>query len=499
MPRIRPYRSQAPAPSPRPVGMPPDIGGGGRAIARIGQGISAIGQALDLRQEQSETSKLAVEAATADAEITNKWREWQADADPSDTKLAERFIAEEVDPRLEKIGADIGTRGARATFERLTANLKGKYLVTTSADQANLAAAAAVQQFDAAANTLSSNSFDDPSGFDANLRSLDIIIDALQIPTEKKLELVSDRAKQMAQSTVLGIIRNNPDQALSELYSDRFDQYLTGEDKNSLRNSALEQKRRMDDDALRLRALESDNALKNVYDLVSKGSVSLGLVHSLKDKMDAGDYRAALAATRTNPLGDNPAAVADLQEAIDAAPVADFRRQATNALERGDITPDTYRTMTNQNRSAQETGVNSGASQARQYVTRSLAPGEFTTDYGGREMQARAISEIDRYTREHQDATPEELITKAQEIVARYRIIGAETLPVTVGRPYGHQGMPQTVTQEDLDAAGARIDADWKAGKLSEPELIVEMDRLRAWTDIFRNQEAARKARQGGK
>lgn len=499
MPRIRPYESHYPVPSPRGAPAPIDVGGTGRGLQRIGEGLRRLGTAVEARQQQAETSKLTADSAALDADLTNLWRETIEQADPSDTEVATRFFEEKVVPGLDKLGEDIGTKGAREIYDRMAAEIRNKFLKQTAADQSSLAGVAAVQNHTTAVNALSTGAYRDPSSFDSQITMLGVVTDALVaqgLPRERAIELETQAGTQIARSTVLGTIKLDPKQALNDLYGEKYDAWLDGTQKETLRSHALEMQRSLDADAMRARAQASDDALKNILDLASRGPVALAHVQAQRDTMNAADYRAALAATRTNPLGDDPATIADLQDEVGTAPPGEFMRKATLALEGGRLTPDTFRTMTNQNRSAQETGAaGPGYRQAREYVGGSLNPGEFTADYGGREMRANALSEIDRYARENPDASAEDLLAKAQEIVARYRVIGAEQIPITVGRPYGFTGSVQAVNQEELDAAGARIDEAYRSGRLSDSELIREMDRLVAWKNIIAQQEQRARAR----
>ena len=247
--------------------------------------------------------------------------------------------------------------------------------------------------------------------------------------------------------------------------------------------SDRESKRRQSEaEALRNHGLMSDDLLKRMYDLADVGSLTVQTVQKYRNSMTAGDYRTALELARGGISSDNRNTVADLTLTLDTDAPDAFRKKVAAAMRSGDLSADTGRSLINQNTSAfRDDRPASPYRRGRDYVKSSLNPGELTADYGGRQAQSNALAEFDQWASDHPNASPQEAMEQAHQTVQRFSLIDAAQMPLAIGRPYGSNAAPGSVTEQDIASAATRLKAARSSGRIGDAEYLAEFSRLKAW------------------
>lgn len=205
----------------------------------VAKGMQTLGAGLVNYAEQNETSKLAADASTAQADLTTQWAQVHQQADPNDTQVAQRFMDQVVTPRLDQIGQDVSTRTGKLMWEKVRAGLQADMFTKTAADQASLAGDAQVQNMMTVMNNASSTVMSDPTAFNSVMAMKDLAIEGAVrtggLPSSEAVKLRTDMNKQIAVGTIYGINANGgPDQAQAALDSGRFDSYLDASSKEEL-------------------------------------------------------------------------------------------------------------------------------------------------------------------------------------------------------------------------------------------------------------------------
>lgn len=244
MPNIRTYQSKADVPQPGQADS--FVAGAGEAQAQgikgfgdpLAKGMEDLGSQVVNYEEQNETSKLAADASTAQAELTKQWLDTARTADPNDTGVAQRFMDNVVNPRLDQVGADVSTRTGKLMWQKARAGLAADMFTKTAADQATLAGEAQVQNMTTVMNQGSDTVMSDPASFQSVMGMQDMALEGAVrtgLPRTKALELQTHMHKQTAQAMLMGIAANaGPDQAQAEMDSGKVDAYLDAGDKATL-------------------------------------------------------------------------------------------------------------------------------------------------------------------------------------------------------------------------------------------------------------------------
>jgi len=223
---------------------------GDESGAAIQRGLGAVAngvQSVETHVAQNETSKLAADFATAQAQLTAEWNDTVRKADPNDHELADRFMNERVGPTLDKLGDGLLTTQANEMYTKAVAGLKADMFVKATADQSNLAGAAAVANLDKVKNQLSNLVRDDPTSYQgAQVMAKSVIeglVQAYGLPREKAIALAADVNGQIAKSAAIGMADRNPDAAKQAIDRGDFSDYIDGTEAKTLSAYADEQSR----------------------------------------------------------------------------------------------------------------------------------------------------------------------------------------------------------------------------------------------------------------
>lgn len=252
MPQIREYTSRVSVQGPVSGGQlsPGDLFQAN--FQGLGQGLASLGEVLHRRREQAEVSDLTAKVAEAQAEWSVHLQERLRTAEPG-TDITEPFMAE-LDDYLARLGEQAETRGGRQYLQVASARLRGHFLQSVAAGQAELAGAKAKQDAERALNGFTSALINDPSAFEMNLalhnEGVDHLVEAglLSRATAEKWKTAG--ATEMAKAAVRGWIELDPDLAKEQLNEGRWDGFVGGDLKNQLLGEA--------DQAIRARELEAE-------------------------------------------------------------------------------------------------------------------------------------------------------------------------------------------------------------------------------------------------
>lgn len=201
-----------------------------RSFSAVAKGVDEVGQHV----AQNETSKLAADFATAQAELTTQWADTARTADPNDHDVANRFMSDVVRPRLEKMGDGLMTQQAQSMYQKAVAGLHADLFSKTAADQSQLAGVAAVSNYGTTTNELSNAARADatPAGMANTIKMHDILVEGLVqsygLPREKALEMQNAGREKIAASAFYGMADANPEAAKVALASGQFSDYVDG-------------------------------------------------------------------------------------------------------------------------------------------------------------------------------------------------------------------------------------------------------------------------------
>lgn len=253
MPRIREYNNQ------QGLDAGPLASAAGNAASagfyqgqNIRQSYDALSHAtgeVEQHVAQSETSKLAADFATAQAELTTQWADTARTADPNDHDTANRFMNDVVRPRLEKMGDGLMTQQAQSMYQKAVAGLHADLFSKTAADQSQLAGVAAVSNYGTITNELSNAARADatPAGMANTIKMHDILVEGLVqsygLPREKALEMQNAGREKIAASAFYGMADANPEAAKAALASGQFSDYVDGTTAKAMSSYADEQTR----------------------------------------------------------------------------------------------------------------------------------------------------------------------------------------------------------------------------------------------------------------
>lgn len=250
----------------------------------------------------------------------------------------------------------------------------------------------------------------------------------------------------------------------------------------------------------------ADRGLNDIYLRIDRAEAGDGPmptvedVARLRDGLSPGETSAVLSRIRqTGAARDTPEAVAALSPEIDRMDPDEFNRRATAALRDKQITPDTYRTLINQNRAARKDDAPASAYRAgRAFVSDALDPGNVV---GGQFMRgplaaarSNAQADFDSWAQANPTASREEAIAKGRDLVARYQVGADAESKLSLPRPYSFQGPREKVTEADIQAGAARALAARRAGTMTAEEMQRETDVLEAWRTILAREAATRTA-----
>lgn len=363
MPNIREYNNEAPVfqPSNAAAGALSAAAGAitgagaraSRAIDYLGQDVksafNAVGKtaatAYDQFIVQPEISKGGALFAVTKDTLGREWNDLANSSDVNDASIRGKFL-EGMDAKLDKVVQGFETTDGRLWAERHATGLKEHLQETTASDMAARASQALKANQTTIMNAATNDVYNNPSSanFDYNMK---FYADQVKMLAQNSSHLspaakahaegsmTQEGQKNIAQSAARGLAHLDPDAAIKDLGSGKYDKYISGEEKDMLIRYAQVQKRAMqaDDDRARLeekrQKVETSEARKGDYlkllynnDPKVRNSVTYDkVVNDLKLDENGREHMLLAMDTRDKRLTgqkntDDPEAVADLSRRL---------------------------------------------------------------------------------------------------------------------------------------------------------------------------------------
>ena len=264
---------------------------------------------------------------------------------------------------------------------------------------------------------------------------------------------------------------------------------------DALESRALAQQTARENQIFRNQQRAADRLLNGFYAALDAGQRGEGQMPTrahldrFRDFLSPGEYRAAIQAMRNPSERDAPAVVAELQGAVHSLPQDQFRARAADAMGRGELRVETFRSMVQQNEAARRDDQPASAFRSgRTFVADGLDPGNVV---GGEFIRGplatarqNALADFDRWFEQNPSATREQAVTRAQELVARYQQ-GAQTQSrQALPRPFGFTGNRSEITQQTVQQAAQAVLAARSSGRLSAADAEREQQILDAWLSL---------------
>ena len=276
----------------------------------------------------------------------------------------------------------------------------------------------------------------------------------------------------------------------------------------SLSNSIADRNERLADKQLKR---VSDATAKDGWDLWSKGQLTPDWLNANKSKLDQGDYTGLVKAQRGEDSGiDDPHTISDLTT---RAATEDVTADANRALAAGLLKTGTYRSIISSNRTLlNDDRPASPYKSARERVRGSLDQGALLigpAQLAGKIAQQNALTEFDAWAETNSQADRATYMQEAEAVIKRYQAIGFDQISLTQGLPRYYTGTRESLTPQALDQAARQAVSEHDAGRMSEAQLVEELQKIKNWRVILtmkagptttpKNPPAFNPAKPGGK
>lgn len=233
--------------------------GGFNSLAR---GVRAVQSGMEEREkaardlaEQEDVANLTVAYAMKNAEVAVRWKKAVGEADPNDTEFQQKFM-QDISSEYNMIHEQAKTQKGRMYSVRARAEAVSSQFMSTSADVMALQGEAAVQSVNQIVDAYSRSASDDPGNVTAYHDQLDLALEAQitanGLDAKGALKLRNEAHAAIDKAAIEGMILNNPEGALKALDDNKFNTYLTGQEKVAYTKSANE----------RIKAIASDEKAK---------------------------------------------------------------------------------------------------------------------------------------------------------------------------------------------------------------------------------------------
>lgn len=223
-----------------------------RLGSQIGEDIRLGGKIALEHMDAQQISQGAVAYAGLTADIMKKWDDRVKSADPNDSTLARKFIAEEVEPQLQEFKdkgfyTENGQKWAEAHVEQLRTHMFHK----TSADMATLAGEAAKVNYRQSTNAMASAVARDPSSLDFMLKTYESTIGSSidanpnltgTAAAKVKTELLQAGKEAIVKAAIFGMIEKNPNINLDEI-EQKYGEFVSGPEMRQFAKAAASQAR----------------------------------------------------------------------------------------------------------------------------------------------------------------------------------------------------------------------------------------------------------------
>lgn len=251
MAQIKEYnlQTQAGGPERQTAAHVEDTGNTGTALTQLGRTVGNIGEAIEKRQGQINSTDVSAKMSKAHADSTIELQKMLQTATPEDLaggtangapgskSLSEKFL-ENFDKRMTEIGDGATTEAGREYFQKTSATLRSHFQVQAYEGQAALIGAKAKDNTIISMQNGSTALTNDPSAFEITKKNFDEFLQAQVktggLPADKAIELQRVAHANFAENTARGYMNINPAAAEKMIQAGKFDAYISGDQKKQL-------------------------------------------------------------------------------------------------------------------------------------------------------------------------------------------------------------------------------------------------------------------------
>jgi hypothetical protein len=285
-PQIHEYFNEVAPGGPQPIreGRNVDTGGIGDAIAGFGREIGTVQKAQQQQQAQQETSSLIAQFSKLNADASVKLDQDTMDADEDKTKTLSDDFMDDYNDKLDELGSKLTTPEAQQAFEKMAANSRGQFLMASMHNQVSKTGQYAVDNYNDAVDSMSTQVRNDPSALPSVLAQHDQAIQALGqthgLPQAKIDELQAQGEKQLNKAQFDGYLNlpnGGPQIAQNLLNKGQWDDQFNPDELQEMQKTAktyigaqqIDQNRRdkaAQDAANAKQESAMEDSLKKIYD-----------------------------------------------------------------------------------------------------------------------------------------------------------------------------------------------------------------------------------------
>lgn len=243
MPRVHEYQPEvsSSADIPRRRATAEDFGGDG-GLGAFGKALSGVGDIVQDNVERQEVSAVQANLAKARADWTINLQQRSTTAAVGDPTFASKFN-DDFQQYLDKMGESVQTRAGDLAFKRGAGELAAHFVQSAGLHQAQSMALKAKQDYNVFLDSSRNALLNDPTQFDSVMNSTTAALNDpsgtyARMSAEDREKLLNQTRKELALSTVQGIIRLSPELGLKQLSAGKWDPYLDADKKNALEKSA---------------------------------------------------------------------------------------------------------------------------------------------------------------------------------------------------------------------------------------------------------------------
>lgn len=252
-------------------------------------------------------------------------------------------------------------------------------------------------------------------------------------------------------------------------------------------------------EADRARSARADSFMKDLFDRDSRGELTRERVEEVRPDLDASQYRTALKLLEpdSGTVRDDRDTLLEVYTELGRDPLAG-RALARQRFAAGLLSNETYKSIEGNAERFEDETFRAG----KQFIERSLAPGDLIADPAQRQRAAQAVDEY-RVWFLGGERTPEEARAEQQEVVRRFRLFGTGEPLLVPPQPRSGRidflGGDLEVIAAQIEAAEDRFFDAMTAGAVDPAVVQLEaqsLTRARHWLEQERvRAEAARQER----
>lgn len=248
--------------------------GGGTGLEDVGASVGKVGDALYDLAQRDEVADVYTQLSAKRAQWTVELQRRASSPQSGDPDFASK-VTQDFGNDMAGMGDNISTVGGRLALQRGQAELTSQIVSQAGAYQIKAAGDKAVNDYKVFVDNNRTAVYNNPSSFESANRDVVAAINDPNgpystMPAAARTALQREATENIALSAVQGTIRTNPQQGLDELNSGKWDQFLTGDKRNTAETFGLRAQRAQEYEQARLDA-QAQKAQKAEWDQIGTG------------------------------------------------------------------------------------------------------------------------------------------------------------------------------------------------------------------------------------